>query len=388
MSQKMLRNLIQFSIVVFALTFALDCFGQKDINSIKKVVIDAGHGGKDPGATVGKTYEKDIALDVALKTGRIIRKMYPDVEVLYTRDKDVFPTLDDRPELANKKKADLFISIHVNICATPSVSGAEVFILGRRRSADNFEVAKLENSVILLEDDYSTRYEGFDPTSPESYIMFEMLQNEFLEQSRMFADMVQHNFVNHAKRKDRGVKQDGFLVLRKNAMPSILVELGFLSNKEEREFMEKDHGRTLLAESIVRAFGQYKTRYEGKSVVEKKQHEENKISDDKKIAEEKIAEVKQDSLVVNVESLNEIALLKGKWYGTQIMSIDKKLPPSNSIFKNQKPLYFTVEKGMYKYFIGLSQNSDEAYKSFQNVKSQFKGAFLVSFTDGVKGSFK
>jgi N-acetylmuramoyl-L-alanine amidase len=171
-------------------------------------------------------------------------------------------------------------------------------------------------------------------------------------------------------------------------MPSVLVELGFLSNKEEREFMEKDHGRTLLAESIAKAFGQYKTRYEGKGVVEKKQHEENKISDDNKIVEENSGEVKPDSLVVNVESLNEIALLKGKWYGTQIMSIDKKLPPTNSIFKNQKPLFFLVEKGMYKYFIGLSQNSDEAYKLFQDAKNQFKGAFLVSFTDGVKGTFK
>jgi len=183
------------------ITGTIVCLGQTDAYSIKKVVIDAGHGGKDPGATVGKSYEKDIVLDVALKTGKLIKKMYPDVKVILTRDGDFFVPLKDRADLANKQKADLFISIHANICSNNSTSGTETYILGRHRSEENLEVAKMENSVILLEDDYTTKYEGFDPNSAESYIMFELIQNEFLEQSRMFAEKVQNHFTSHANAK-------------------------------------------------------------------------------------------------------------------------------------------------------------------------------------------
>jgi N-acetylmuramoyl-L-alanine amidase len=367
----MLRNIIQNSILVLLLFMALYSFGQKNSYSIKKIVIDAGHGGKDPGAVVGKTYEKDIALDVALRAGKMIKKLYPEIEVVYTRDNDVFIPLMDRAEIANKQKADLFMSIHVNICATEPTTGAETYILGQHRSLENLEVAKLENAVILLEDDYNSRYEGFDPNSSESYIMFELLQNEYLEQSRLFADRVQNHFVSHAKRKDRGVRQAGFLVLRKTAMPSVLIELGFLSNKGEKDFMEKEQGRILMAESLVKSFEDYKKRFD-----------ENKQP---VTLPEKSTAL---SLPANNDSLIDASTLKGKWYGTQIMSVNSKLAPQAPDFKKQKPIYFIKENGLYKYFIGLSQRADEAHTVFQEKKTLFKGSFLVSFDDGIKKSYK
>jgi len=230
-----------------------------------KIVIDAGHGGKDPGATIKGVFEKDITLDVALKAGELIKKKFPDIKVIYTRDKDVFIPLNDRADIANKQKADLFISIHVNSCPKNTIFGAETYILGQHRSQENLDVAKMENSVILLEDDYSTRYEGFDPNQAESYIMFEMIQNEFLEQSRLFADKVQKNIVSHTDRKDRGVRQAGFLVLRRTAMPSVLVELGFLSNDSERKFLVSNNGTDQMAQSIFSSVSDYKQRLDVRS---------------------------------------------------------------------------------------------------------------------------
>lgn len=367
----MLRNSFLYTILFLMLTITVGCFGQKSIYSMKKIVLDAGHGGKDPGATVGKTYEKDIALDVVLKTGKMIKKMYPDVEIIYTRDKDVFIPLNDRADIANKQKADLFISVHVNICSTESTSGTETYILGQHRSEENLEVAKLENSVILLEDDYNKKYEGFDPNSSESYILFELLQNGFLEQSRLFADRVQNHFISNAKRKDRGVRQAGFLVLRKTAMPSVLIELGFMSNKGERDFMEKEQGRSLMAESIVKSFSDYKNRFDEKEKV-----------DSVKV------EVAAEPLKVENDSLNDISKTRGQWYGTQIMAAKRKLNPKDKQFKNASPIYYMFEDGFYKYFIGVTQDSQEAIKLFHDFQSVYKGSFLVSFTEGEKKSFK
>ncbi len=255
--------------------------GIKDESKILVVVIDPGHGGKDPGAVVGSAREKDIVLDIALKLGKLIKTTFPETEVIYTRDKDVFIPLYKRAEIANRNDADLFISIHVNYVATNSVQGAETFVLGQHRSEDNLEVAKKENSVILLEDNYSTTYENFDPNSSESYIMFEMIQDEYLEQSVMLASVIQDEFREVAKRYDRSVKQAGFLVLRETTMPSVLVEAGFLSHQSERNYLQSENGRANLATSIFGAFKEYKRRIEGKSsfnlVVENNKNQTNVV---------------------------------------------------------------------------------------------------------------
>ena len=233
--------------------------------------------------------------------------------------------------------------------------------------------------MILLEDDYSKRYEGFDPNSSESYIMFELLQNEFLEQSRSFADRVQNYFTSHAKRKDRGVRQAGFLVLRETSMPSVLIELGYMSNKNEKDFLEKESGRTLCSESIVGAISDYIEKYDKKNQKPATQ-----------TVPEKIVEVNRDAKSDSVasDSIIDIAQLKGTYYGIQIMATKNKLGVDDSFFKNQRPVYYFVENGYYKYFLGLSKNSSEVINMHQSIKKLFKDSFIVSFEDGRKHLFK
>ncbi|HQH40449.1 MAG TPA: N-acetylmuramoyl-L-alanine amidase, partial [Bacteroidales bacterium] len=201
-----------------------------DSPALRKVVIDAGHGGEDPGAIGRTAREKDITLPIALKVGQYITENFNNVEVIYTRKNDTFIPLFDRADIANKNNADLFVSIHVN--ANPKnreAEGTETYVMGLHTDEKNFEVAKKENSVIVLEKDYSIKYEGFDPSSPESYIIFSLMQNKYLEQSLTLAAMVQDEFREKALRCDRGVKQAGFLVLWRTSMPSILIETGFIS---------------------------------------------------------------------------------------------------------------------------------------------------------------
>ena len=225
------------------------------------LVIDAGHGGKDPGARGRKSKEKDINLAVALELGRLVEKNCPDVKVVYTRKTDVFVELDERANIANKAKADLFISIHVN--STPAKvgpRGAETYTLGMHRAADNLEVAKRENSVITLESNYEQRYEGFDPKSSESYIIFELMQDQNMEKSVRLARLIQQQMRSTAKRVDKGVFQAGFLVLRATSMPSALVELGYINNPTEEQYLCSTAGRAALARSIYNGFVEYKKK--------------------------------------------------------------------------------------------------------------------------------
>ena len=227
------------------------------------VVIDAGHGGHDPGAIGKISKEKNINLKVALKLGNLIKQNCNDVKVVYTRSKDVFIPLDRRAEIANNAKADLFISIHTNALANNrTAKGASTWTLGLAKSDANLEVAKRENSVILYEDDYKTRYAGFNPNSAESYIIFEFMQDKYMEQSVHLASLVQKQFRHHCKRVDRGVHQAGFLVLKASAMPSILVELGFISTPEEERYLNTEEGSSTLAKGIYRAFLSYKREHE------------------------------------------------------------------------------------------------------------------------------
>ncbi len=228
---------------------------------MRKVVIDAGHGGKDPGCHGKSAKEAEISLKVALALGKCISDGFEDVKVIYTRDKNEFIELHDRAGLANKNNADLFISIHCN-AGNPQAHGHETYTMGLHTSNGNLEVAKRENEVILKEDNYLEKYDGFDPSSPIAHILFSNFQNAFLENSLQFAAKVEDNLFEHAGHKKRGVKQAGFLVLWKTTMPAALIEIGYLTNKEEEQFLMQKENQLNIAEGIFTAFKQYKEQME------------------------------------------------------------------------------------------------------------------------------
>ncbi len=226
------------------------------------IVIDPGHGGGDAGAIGFISKEKNINLSVALELGRLLKVNMPEVNVVYTRKTDVFVALDQRANIANKAKADLFISIHTNSTAAgkagTTANGTETYTLGMHRAAENLAVAKRENSVITLESNYEEKYEGFDPSSSESYIIFELMQDEYMKQSVKFADLVQNQFSSYAGRVNKGVMQAGFLVLRNTSMPSVLIELGFINNRNEEKFLNTSDGIAKMARSIYNAIKKYR----------------------------------------------------------------------------------------------------------------------------------
>lgn len=241
---------------------ALPLFSFQKNFKLRTVVIDAGHGGKDPG-TLGKiTREKDVVLKIALKTGKYIEANLPDVNVLYTRKTDKYVDFQARADVANKNKADLFISVHANSIVGANAYGTETFVMGLHKDNSNFEVAKRENSVILMDENYKEKYEGFDPNSPESYILFSLNQSAYQENSLKFAQKVEDQFKNRVGRSSRGVKQAGFLVLWMTTTPSVLIETGFLSNSKEEAFLASENGQDLIASGIYRAFKDYKTEIE------------------------------------------------------------------------------------------------------------------------------
>ena len=257
-----MRNIVfisGFSLLVLLASFMPA--GQKSYK-VRTVVIDAGHGGKDPGTHGVISEEKDIALDIALEVGAIINKYLPEVEVIYTRKDNTFVELEERAAIANRAGADVFISVHCNAVGNPEVHGTETYIMGTHVNKQNLAVAQRENSVILLEDNYEEKYEGFDPNSPESYIMFSLMQNAHIENSLRLAANVESQFSQRVGRYSRGVKQAGFMVLWQTTMPSILVEVGYLTNQKEERFLNDGLGKTYMASGIFRAFRDYKSEIE------------------------------------------------------------------------------------------------------------------------------
>ncbi|MBQ6790775.1 MAG: N-acetylmuramoyl-L-alanine amidase [Paludibacteraceae bacterium] len=224
------------------------------------VVLDAGHGGKDPGAVGRISKEKDLNLKLALQVGKLLKEQYPDVKVVFTRATDVFIPLQQRADIANKNNADLFISIHTNSSESKTPCGVETFILGTEKMEQNLDVAMRENAVMKLEADYQTTYQGFDPNSIDSYIMFELMQNSHMDQSLDFASRVQSHFVGQLNREDRGVRQAAFWVLLKTACPSILFEMGFISNPDEEKYLNAPGTIDKMAQGIVKSFGEYTHR--------------------------------------------------------------------------------------------------------------------------------
>lgn len=361
------------------------------------VVIDAGHGGKDPGARGSIINEKTINLAVALKLGNLISSNHNDVKVIYTRTSDKFIELDERANIANRAKADLFISIHTNAVKKGNTAkGTETYTLGLARSDENLEVAMRENSAILLEDNYLQKYEGFDPNSSESYIIFEFMQNKHMEQSIGLASEIQKAF-SACNRTNRGVRQAGFLVLRKTSMPSVLVELGYISNREEERYMKSEEGQNKLARALFDAFIKYKRAYDrkqgnissGTSSTQVTDNETPRNDDPPEGSENDILRKKdRQNRASSQPSTTKQTPAKGKVvYKIQLLTSDKKLPSNSKLFKGYKNIDFFKEKGLYKYTYGESTDFNAIKKLRREVIKDFKDAFIVAFKDGKRVSY-
>lgn len=381
-----IRTHICFILILFGFT----CLPVRSQASKKfTLVIDAGHGGKDPGARGTKVNEKQINLAVALKLGALITSNLNDVQVIYTRKTDKFIDLDERANIANRAKADLFISIHTNsVKKGSSVSGTETYTLGLARTDENLAVAMRENSAILLEDNYLQKYEGFDPNSSESYIIFEFMQNKHMEQSIGLASEIQKSF-RSAGRGNRGVYQAGFLVLRKTSMPSVLIELGFISNRNEENFMRSTEGQTKLAKAIYTAFCKYKREYDRKrGGIEQTappvtpQANASPKNTGRSSASE-APRTNKTKTAASPQSQNTGKVV----YKVQILTSDKKLPAGSRQFKGYKNVNYYVEKGIYKYTYGESTSFDAIKKMRRQVVKDFGDAFIVAFKNGKKVTY-
>lgn len=314
------------------------------------IILDPGHGGKDPGAIGSKHREKNIVLNIALKLGKKLHDSIPDLKVVYTRDKDTFVPLDQRAATALKNSADLFISIHANSSNNKSVFGAETFLLGQHRSKENLEVAQKENAVITLEDDYSSKYEGFDPSQPESVITFAGMQSDYINKSIDMAVLLQNAFKN-CNRADRGVKQAGFLVLRQVPMPSVLIELGFISNKEEEAYMASEKGGEELAQAIYQSVKQFKSAYDDRQAVVKTEKPKKNAP-------------KVDLWPASVN------------FRVQVAAASK---PQQIDTLNFTPLSTLTENGITRYMVGICKTQDEANKIKEALETKYPDCFVVAF---------
>lgn len=344
-----LHQIIIFLVIPLLFFVHTKLYGQEDENyRIKTIVIDPGHGGRDSGARGVYSMEKDIVLDIALRLGKYFEENFPDIEVIFTRKTDTLIPLYERAETANKNNADLFISVHVNANPNRLASGTETFAMGIHKSQSNLEVAKQENAAILYEEDHDEQYEGFDPQSAESYIIFSLMQDAYLKQSLNFASSIQDNFEAETGLNNRGVKQAGFLVLYKTTMPRVLVEAGFISNPEEENYLNSDKGKEKIAASIFKAFKKYKENAE-----------ENNV----KLAEYPNTKKKNDSIS----------------YKLQIAASVNKISTDADFFKNYKNVEVHKDEDNYKYTVGNYNNYEDAVKYKKEIQEDFPGAFVVAY---------
>jgi N-acetylmuramoyl-L-alanine amidase len=328
---------------------------------IKKIVIDAGHGGHDSGCESDQGMEKKNTLAIALKLGKRVKELFPNIDVVYTRTKDEFIELHERANIANKAKADLFISIHCNSTDGGRPLGTETYVLGMHKMEENLDVAKRENSSILLESDYKTQYDGFDPNSNEAYIIFSLYQNAYLDKSILFAKNVEESFKINAGRKSLGVKQAGFVVLRQTAMPSVLIETGFLNNPTEGAFISSEGGQETMAESIFLAFKKYKKSVETKD--EQAQF---------------VSNVSKTRIVPPVSRNDEENIV----FKIQLATSNKDVSQTPR-WKNVENLEVVKEGNVYKYYRVALENYSDASSVLKKVKaSGYSDAFIVAFKNG------
>ncbi len=351
-----------------------------DVSRIRRVVIDAGHGGKDPGAISrnGKYKEKNITLSVALGLGELIKSNFPDIKVIYTRSTDKYVELSERAAIANRNKADLFISIHVNSAKSTQARGTETFVMGTHKSEANFEVCKLENSVIVIEEDYEKKYEGFNPGSPESYIIFSLLQNVHQEQSIKYAAQVQGQFARGPISVNRGVKQGGLLVLWKTTMPAVLTELGFISNPKDCAVLVTKKGQEQFARGLFNAFVAYKKDFE------KIRREEG--SGRNVAAAEKAAPVQKSAPEAQkAPAQGPVAAPKAvdEFYAVQILSVGKVLGKNAYDLKGRKDTHYVKAGNLYKYYVGRYASRKEAAAALPGIRKSFPGAFVIHIKDNV-----
>ncbi len=336
------------------------CFLQAQSNNlgIKKIVIDPGHGGKDPG-TLGtgryKKAEKDIVLDVSIMLGKYLESEFDDIEVIYTRDSDEFIKLSERTKVANRTKADLFISIHCDAFHDKSVYGSSTYVMGMHKTESNLNVAIRENSSILMENDYEFNYEGFEPSEPESYIALSMYQSTYLAHSLLIASKIQYQFKNRVNRKDRGVKQAGFLVLSRATMPSVLVELGFLTNKKEEDFLNSEQGQVYMASALFRAIKEYKIEIE--NLILESQSDEKDYRD------------------------------KQLFFSVQFLSSNIPIDINDLQIENKNLIYEFNDNNTYKYSYGKVHNLQEITVLKQKLLNYgFQDCFTIAILDGKKVS--
>lgn len=339
---------------------------------ISKVVIDAGHGGTDPGCLGSKIYEKDVALSIALKLGAYIEKNLPDVKVVYTRSTDCFVELYKRAQIANDSKADLFISIHCNANPSKTPYGAETYVMGLHKSQANLDVAQKENASILMENNYVTNYDGFEPSSEEAYIIFSLYQNAFLDLSQNLATKVQKQLKDKAGLSDRGIKQAGFLVLYKTSMPSILIETGFLSNANDEELLSSSAGQDNIASGIYKAFREYKNELEKKNPADSMKKDTTLVKDTVPV------KTNVEDTLSKADTMKKVVVFKVQFAASSV-----KKPLNSPDFKGLKDVQEYFHGGMYKYATGSESTSEGAMKLLAKVQEAgFKDAFIVAFLNG------
>lgn len=422
-----MRNSVKRILVaVGVLLLALPAMSAPEAAKRFKLVIDAGHGGHDAGAVGAFSKEKNINLSIALAFGKLVEANCPDVTVIYTRKTDKFVPLQERADIANRAGADLFISVHTNALPGGKIAyGPETYTLGMARAAANLEVAKRENSVILYEEDYKTRYSGFDPNSAESYIIFEFIQDQYMRQSVSLARSIQRAYVRTGGRKDKGVHQAGFLVLRNTSMPSVLTEVGFISTPAEERFLNSKEGVAKMGRSIYEGFLEYRRAQGGTKALlhpyddgEAKKNSRKAERDAKRRdasadvdAETRAAEsaappAGADNIPAQGEktgrltektgaATENLGRLTGKAdravagsveFRVQLIASSRKLAASDASFKGLTPVSYYEEGGLYKYTYGSTDDYNEALRLQREARKAIAGAFVVAFVDGKRVS--
>lgn len=422
----MKKSVKRILMAVGVLLLALPAMSAPEAAKRFKLVIDAGHGGHDAGAVGAFSKEKNINLSIALAFGKLVEANCPDVTVIYTRKTDKFVPLQERADIANRAGADLFISVHTNALPGGKIAyGPETYTLGMARAAANLEVAKRENSVILYEEDYKTRYSGFDPNSAESYIIFEFIQDQYMRQSVSLARSIQRAYVRTGGRKDKGVHQAGFLVLRNTSMPSVLTEVGFISTPAEERFLNSKEGVAKMGRSIYEGFLEYRRAQGGTGALLRpfddggakksspKAPRDAKCRDARADveAETRVAESAAPSAVSDdvPEQGEKSGRLTGKTgtatenpgrltgkadravagsveFRVQLIASSRKLAASDASFKGLTPVSYYEEGGLYKYTYGSTDDYNEALRLQREARKAIAGAFVVAFVDGKRVS--